>query len=78
MLGELHRALRRLGRYDEAIDANRHAIEAGYRSSPDPEADIAECLLEAGRRTEADALFAELRKRDPGPAHLRIFRIPLP
>lgn len=32
---------------------------------PDPEADIAECLLDAGRLEEADALFATLRERDP-------------
>ena len=52
---------RRAGRYDDAIAAKREAIAAGYRSVPDPEADIAECLLAAGRRDEADALFAELR-----------------
>lgn len=65
VLDEIHRVLRRLGRYDEAIEAKREAIEAGYRSAPDPEADIAECLVEAGRRAEADALYAELRRRDP-------------
>jgi tetratricopeptide (TPR) repeat protein len=31
---------------------------------PDPEADIAECHLLAGRREEADRLFAELAERD--------------
>lgn len=65
VLDEVQRVLRRLGRYEEAIEAKRQAIEAGYRSSPDPEADIAECLVEAGRRAEADALFAELRRRHP-------------
>ncbi|MEQ8717368.1 MAG: SEC-C metal-binding domain-containing protein [Acidimicrobiales bacterium] len=65
VLDEVHQVLRRLGRFDEAIQAKREAIDAGYRSSPDPEADIAECLVEAGRRDEADALFAELRRRDP-------------
>lgn len=65
VLDELHQALRRAGRLDEAIDAKRAAIAAGYRSSPDPEADIAEILLEAGRRDEADKLYAELRQRDP-------------
>jgi hypothetical protein len=53
------------GRWDEAIAAKREAIAAGYRSEPDPEADIAECLVLAGRRAEADALFAALRERDP-------------
>ena len=65
VLDELHQALRMARRFDEAIDAKRAAIAAGYRSSPDPEADIAETLLDAGRRAEADQLYAELRRRDP-------------
>lgn len=65
VLDELHQVLRSAHRYDEAIDAKREAIAAGYRSSPGPEADIAEILLEAGRRDEADRLYAELRQRDP-------------
>ncbi|MCP3859910.1 MAG: hypothetical protein GY704_09675, partial [Phycisphaeraceae bacterium] len=65
VLDEIHRVLRELERYDEAIQAKREAIAAGYRSTPDPEADIAETLVDAGRRSEADALYAELRKRDP-------------
>jgi len=65
VLDEMHQVLRQLGRFDEAIQAKRDAIEAGYRSRPDPEADIAEALVEAGRRDEADALYAELRERDP-------------
>lgn len=65
ILDEIHQLLRRAGRYDEAIAAKRQAIAAGYRSQPDAEADIAECLLLAGRRDEADQLYAELRERDP-------------
>ena len=65
VLDEIHHALRRLGRCDEAIQAKREANDADYRSNPDPEADIAECLVDAGRREEAGALFAELRRRDP-------------
>lgn len=65
ILEEIHQALRQAGRWDDAIAAKREAIAAGFRSIPDPEADIAECLLSAGRRQEADALFAELRGRDP-------------
>ena len=65
VLDEIHRVLRELERYDEAIQAKREAIADGYRSTPDPEADIAETLVEAGRRSEADALYAELRERDP-------------
>jgi tetratricopeptide (TPR) repeat protein len=66
ILDEIHQLLRRAGRHDEAIAAKREAIAAGYRSSPDPEADIAEVLVAAGRRSEADMLYAELRRRDPG------------
>jgi tetratricopeptide (TPR) repeat protein len=65
VLDDIHQAWRAAGRYDDAIAAKREAIAAGYRSVPDPEADIAECLLAAGRREQADALFAELRGRDP-------------
>jgi tetratricopeptide (TPR) repeat protein len=65
ILDEIHQAWRQAGRYDDAVAAKREAIAAGYRSVPDPEADIAECLLAAGRREEADALFATLRGRDP-------------
>jgi tetratricopeptide (TPR) repeat protein len=65
VLDELHHALRRARRFDEAVAAKRAAIAAGYQSKPDPEADVAETLLEAGRRAEADRLYAELRRRDP-------------
>jgi tetratricopeptide (TPR) repeat protein len=65
ILDEIHRAYREAGHYDDAIAAKREAIAAGYRSVPDPEADIAECLLDAGQIEEADALFATLRERDP-------------
>jgi len=64
VMEEIHQVLRQASRWDEAIAEKRAAIAAGYRSTPDPEADIAECLLSAGRRHEADALFAELRARD--------------
>ncbi len=58
---ELGDAYRRMGRFDAAIEARERAIENGYRSVPHPRAEIAEVLLESGRRLEADALFAELR-----------------
>lgn len=62
---EIHQVQRRAGEYDAAIEAKKTAIELGYRSEPDAEADIAECHLEAGRRAEADRIFAELRARTP-------------
>lgn len=42
ILDEVHQAWRQAGRYEEAIAAKREAVDAGYRSVPDPEADIAE------------------------------------
>jgi tetratricopeptide (TPR) repeat protein len=65
ILDEIHRAYREAGHYEDAIAAKREAIEAGFRSVPDPEADIAGCLLDAGQIEEADELFATLRERDP-------------
>lgn len=61
-ISQLHR---RAGEFDTAIDAKRTAIREGLRSVPDPEADIAECHLLAGRRGEADRIFAVLRDRAP-------------
>ncbi len=62
---EIHQLQRRAGRYDDAIAAKLRAIDEGYRSEPDPEADIAECHLLVGRRDEADRIFAELRAKSP-------------
>ena len=62
---DIHQLYRRAGNYDAAIDAKQTAIELGYRSEPDPEADIAECHLDAGRRAEADRIFTDLRARTP-------------
>jgi hypothetical protein len=66
ILDEIHRAYREAGHYDDTIGAKCEAITAGFRSVPDPEADIAECLPDARRLEEVDALFATLRARDPG------------
>lgn len=56
---------RALGRFNEAITAKRAAITAGYRSTPDPHADIAEMFVAQGRLDEAASLFATLRERAP-------------
>ena len=63
VLDEICQHHRALGRFDDAIAANRQAITAGYRSTPDPEADIAEMYVEAGRFAEAATLFETLRER---------------
>ena len=41
ILDQIHQVWRQAGRYEDAITARREAIAAGYRSVPDPEADIA-------------------------------------
>lgn len=48
---KIYEVVRLAGSYDDAIAAKREAIAAGYRSVPDPEADIAECLLAAAAGT---------------------------
>lgn len=65
VLNDIHELHRQAKQWNDAIEAKRRAIEAGSRSSPNPEADIAECLVEAGRLDEAASLFALLRERDP-------------
>ncbi len=61
----IHELHKRAGDYDAAIAAKQEAVRAGYRSEPHPDADISECYLLAGRRAEADTLFADLRARTP-------------
>lgn len=61
----IHEIHKQAGDYDAAIAAKHEAVRCGYRSVPDPDADIAECHLRAGRRAEADALFADVRARTP-------------
>lgn len=50
ILDEVFQVYRQAGRWDEAIEAKRAAIAAGWRTTPDAEADIADVLLLAGRR----------------------------
>lgn len=52
-------------RYDDAIEALQHAVAVGHRAWPHPDADVARLHLMAGRREEADTLFASLRSRTP-------------
>ena len=62
---------RQLGRYDEAIQAYESAIGAGLSEVPHPRTAIAETLLQAGRREEADALFDRLGGLCPNDVWLR-------
>jgi tetratricopeptide (TPR) repeat protein len=63
---QLADAYRTQRRFDEAIEAWEQAIVAGYRSVPHPRANVADILLAAGRRAEADALFEALRQECAG------------
>jgi tetratricopeptide (TPR) repeat protein len=62
---EIHQLHRQAGDFDAAIDAKRAAIAAGYRSEPDPEADIAECHILAGDFAAAARLYGALRDKTP-------------
>jgi tetratricopeptide (TPR) repeat protein len=62
---ELGEALCRLERYDESLAAFEADLAAGGRGLPHPRASVAEVLLRAGRRREADECFADLRRRYP-------------
>lgn len=62
---DLADARRRLGRFDDAIEAIERAITEGYRSWPLPEADIAELHLLAGRPGPAARIYGDLAQRSP-------------
>jgi tetratricopeptide (TPR) repeat protein len=62
---ELGETLSRLKRYGESLDAWEAAIAAGDRGLPHPRTNVAEVLLRAGRREEADVVFADLRRQCP-------------
>ncbi|MHB1787406.1 MAG: hypothetical protein ACYCS7_14935 [Acidimicrobiales bacterium] len=69
-LPELDRTLgatpSRLERYYESLEAFEAAIATGDRGLPHPRMNVAEVLLRAGWRDEADAVFADLRRQCPG------------
>jgi hypothetical protein len=68
-LDELAYAYEQLGRFDEAVDAMRQALAAGWEGElddyPSAEALIAELLLRAGRTQEADDAWHEAERRRP-------------
>ena len=65
LLGELSEAYEQLGRTEDALDAMRSAITAGYTGAPDPRCRLAEILLRAGRAEEAHPIFAEVKAETP-------------
>ncbi len=68
-LDELAYAYQELGRFDEAIDAMRRSVAAGWEGElddhPSAEALIADLLLRSGRTREADEAWLEAERRDP-------------
>lgn len=68
-LDELAFAYERLGRFDEAVDAMRQAVAAGWDGElddhPSAQALIADLLLRAGHHQEADDAWLEAEREDP-------------
>jgi tetratricopeptide (TPR) repeat protein len=71
-LDELAYAYEQLGRYDEAVEAMRKALDAGWDGElddyPSARALIADLMLRAGRASEAERAWREAeleRPRDP-------------
>ena len=68
-LDELAYAYEKLGRFDEAIDAMRQAVAAGFDGElddhPSAQALIADLLLRLGRDREADDAWAQAERNDP-------------
>jgi tetratricopeptide (TPR) repeat protein len=68
-LDELAYAYQELGRFDEAIDAMRRAVTAGWDGElddhPSAEALIADLLLRAGRPGEADEAWLRAERQTP-------------
>ncbi|MCA1698391.1 MAG: hypothetical protein LC790_05585, partial [Actinobacteria bacterium] len=68
-LDELAYAYQQLGRFDDAVDAMRQAVAAGWNGElddhPSAQALIADLLLRAGRAEEADAAWQSAQRENP-------------
>ena len=68
-LDELAYAYQQLGRFDDAIDAMRQALTAGWDGElddhPSAQALIADLLLRAGHRQQADEAWLQAERKDP-------------
>jgi hypothetical protein len=68
-LDELAHAYEKLGRFEDAIDAMRRAVAAGWDGElddhPSAQALIADLLLRLGRDREADDAWAQAERDDP-------------
>lgn len=73
-LDELAYAYQQLGRFDDAIDAMRRAVAAGWVGEPDElpsaQALIADLLLRAGHTQEADVAWRQAEQQDPSDPRL--------
>ena len=65
LLDELAEGYAELGRTDDALEAMRAAIAAGYQGTPDPRCRLAEIQLRAGRADPAHALYAQVHAEFP-------------
>ncbi len=69
-LDELAYAYQQLGRFDEAVDAMRQAVAAGWDGDldehPSAQALIADLLLHAGHTDQADIAWLNAEREDPG------------
>ncbi|MGB0094119.1 MAG: SEC-C metal-binding domain-containing protein [Solirubrobacteraceae bacterium] len=68
-LDSLAYAYEKLGRFEDAVDAMRQAVAAGWEGElddhPSAQALIADLLLRAGRDQEADEAWAQAEREDP-------------
>jgi tetratricopeptide (TPR) repeat protein len=65
LLGELSETYEALGRPADALEVMQQAIDAGYRSEPDPRCRFAEIHLRSGNAEEAHRIFAEVKEDTP-------------
>lgn len=65
LLEELAQALAQLGRTDEALAAAQEALDEGLAGEPDPRCLLADIYYRAGRREEADAIWAQVHTDTP-------------
>jgi tetratricopeptide (TPR) repeat protein len=65
LLDELAEVYQQLGRVEDALEAMRAAIEAGYAGRPDPRCRLAEIMLRAGRTESAHEVYAQVKTATP-------------
>ncbi|GAA1637137.1 SEC-C metal-binding domain-containing protein [Actinoplanes couchii] len=66
LLDDLAQAYVGVGRFDEALQTIREAVDAGLAGQPDSRCRIAEILMRAGRVGEAESIWNEVRADTPG------------